>query len=204
MRAPLRVAGGRDHARLVQEHVREALLRHRLPVDLDGVGRLHERVQLPRLAVDEHAAGLDQLVRLPARGHARACQVCVEPHFCSRPPPTPTVLRMLSRTSADLAVGSRASAGPDPGVTAYHGMEEVTYAVARAGDKRGARRTVRRSGWTLSSSGAARARRREQRPTSCRRGSSSGCSGLRRARRPRRSPDQRRGLRRPRPPGMGL
>src|SRR4029450_4130162 len=56
------------------------LLRDRLPVHLDPVTRLDERVQLPRLPVDADAAGLDQLVGLAARRDARTCQVRVQPH----------------------------------------------------------------------------------------------------------------------------
>ena len=66
-RSPLRVARCRhDARRLVQEHVAELLLRNAFPVHLDDVERLHERVQLARLTVHANAAGLDQLVRLPA------------------------------------------------------------------------------------------------------------------------------------------
>ena len=60
------VAGG-----LVEQHVGEPLRRDRLAVDLDAVARLDERVQLPRLAVDAHAAGLDQLVGAAPRRDAR-------------------------------------------------------------------------------------------------------------------------------------
>ena len=140
-RPSLRVAGGRDDARrLVQEHVGELLLRDRLAVDLDGVVGLDERVQLPRLAVDEHAAGLDQLVRLPARRHARACQVRVQTHPCSLPPLMRDRSQDVDRL-ADLLVGFGANIQPGQilGVTAYHGMEEVAYAVARAGYKHGAK-----------------------------------------------------------------
>ena len=141
-RPALRVARGRhDPRRLVQEHVGERLLRDRPPVDLDGVGGLHERVQLPGLAVDAHAAGLDQLVGLPARRDAGAREVGVQPHaVCSLPP------RMRDRTEdidrlADLLVGFGTNLQPGQilGVTAYHGMEDVAYAVARAGYKRGAK-----------------------------------------------------------------
>ena len=64
----------------MQEHVAELLLRDRLAVDLDDVARLHERVQLAGLAVDAHAAGLDQLVRLPARGDTGAGEEGIQPH----------------------------------------------------------------------------------------------------------------------------
>ena len=68
-RPPLRVARGRDDAeRLVQQDVASSCFPTALAVDLDDVARRHERVQLARLAVDGHAAGLDQLVRRPARG----------------------------------------------------------------------------------------------------------------------------------------
>ena len=70
-RPTLRVArGGDDARRLVQQDVRELLLRDTRPVHLDHVARLDERVQLPGRAVDGDAAGLDQLVGLPPRGDA--------------------------------------------------------------------------------------------------------------------------------------
>ena len=65
---------------LVEEQVRELLFRDLTAVDLDAVGCLDEHVELPRLAVHEHAAGLDQLVGLAARGDAGACEIRVEAH----------------------------------------------------------------------------------------------------------------------------
>src|SRR5262249_30025322 len=77
----LRVARGRHRSRrLVQEDVREPLRRHRLAVDLDRVAARHERVELSRLAVDAHAAGLDQLVGTASRGDPRAREISVETH----------------------------------------------------------------------------------------------------------------------------
>ncbi len=76
-----RVAGGRhDARRLVEEHVREPLPRDLASVDLDTVGRDDEGVQLPRLAVDADAAGLDQLVGAATRGDAGPGEVSVESH----------------------------------------------------------------------------------------------------------------------------
>jgi hypothetical protein len=46
----------------VQQHVREPLLRERRAVEAHVVIRTDERVQLPWLAVDRHAPGLDELV----------------------------------------------------------------------------------------------------------------------------------------------
>jgi hypothetical protein len=75
-RTAVRIARGRDDAgRLVQEDVGEPLRRDGRAVDLDAVGVLDERVQLPGLAVDGHPTRLDQLVRAPPRGDARAGEV---------------------------------------------------------------------------------------------------------------------------------
>jgi hypothetical protein len=64
-RPALGIAGGRDHAGgLVQEHVGERLELDRPAVDLDAVSGGDEGIELPRLAVDENPAGLDQLVGL--------------------------------------------------------------------------------------------------------------------------------------------
>jgi uncharacterized protein with GYD domain len=80
-RPSLRVAGRRDRPRgLVQEDVGELLRGDRLPVHLDAVAPLDERVQLPRLAVDPDAARLDQLVRLAARGYACPGEICIQAH----------------------------------------------------------------------------------------------------------------------------
>ena len=49
---------------LYKQDVGELLLRERPAVEAHLVGALHEGVQLPDLAVDGDAAGLDQLVRL--------------------------------------------------------------------------------------------------------------------------------------------
>ena len=86
-RASLRVARGRDDAGgLVQQHVREPLLRDGLAVDLDDVGAADERVQLAGLAVHAHAPGLDQLVGLAPGRDAGTGEVRVQPHGCSLPP----------------------------------------------------------------------------------------------------------------------
>ena len=80
-RSALRIVRGRDDAcGLVQQQVRELLLRDLATVDLDAVGRLHEGVELPRLAVDEHAAGFDQVVGLAPRRHSGPCEIRVEAH----------------------------------------------------------------------------------------------------------------------------
>ena len=81
VRPPVRVARGRDHAgRLVQQHVREPLLRERPSVELDAVARGHERVQLAGLAVHGDAAGLDQLVRATPRGDTGTREPGIEAH----------------------------------------------------------------------------------------------------------------------------
>jgi hypothetical protein len=64
--APRVVSGRHDAGRLVQEHVGERLELDRPAVDLDAVSGGDEGVELPGLAVDEHPAGLDQLVGLAA------------------------------------------------------------------------------------------------------------------------------------------
>ena len=55
-----------------------------LPVDLDLVLWLDVGVELAGLAVDEHAAGLDQLVGLAARGDAGPGEISVETHRMRR------------------------------------------------------------------------------------------------------------------------
>ena len=78
---PVRVAGGRDDAPgLVQEDVREPLPRHRPPVDLDAVAGTDDGIELPGLAVDGDAAGLDQLIGTPARSDSRSREEGVESH----------------------------------------------------------------------------------------------------------------------------
>ena len=80
-RAASRIAGGRHHARrLVEQHVREPLLRHGPPVHLDDVVAGDERVELSRLAVHGHATGEDELVRLAPGGDSRTCEIRVQPH----------------------------------------------------------------------------------------------------------------------------
>ena len=49
-------------------------------VDHDAVGLLDERVELAGLAVDEHAAGLDQVVGLAAGGDAGSREIGVQAH----------------------------------------------------------------------------------------------------------------------------
>ena len=83
-RPAARVARRRDDpGRLVQEHVGELLLRERLPVELDPVTRRDERVQLPGLAVDRDAAGLDQLVGTAPGGDAGAGEPGIQAHRAS-------------------------------------------------------------------------------------------------------------------------
>ena len=80
-RAASRVAGGRHHAgRLVEQDVRERLLRHGPPVHLDDVVAGDERVELPWLAVHGHASGEDELVGLAPRCDSRPREVRVQPH----------------------------------------------------------------------------------------------------------------------------
>ena len=142
-RPALRVAGRRDDARgLVQEHVGEPLLRDRPAVHLDDVPRLDERVQLARLAVHAHAAGLDQLVRLAAGGDTRPrAGTRSDPHRRS------VVCRPVRDRSGDLerlaellvGFGANLQPGQILGVTAYLGMEDAARAVARAGYRHGAK-----------------------------------------------------------------
>src|SRR5436190_7740925 len=104
--AALRVAGGGDHAgRLVQEHVGERLEVDGPAVELDAVAALDERVQLSGLAVDGHAARLDQLVGLAAGGDAGTCEVRVEPHprhYSGAVPHYVTLMRWTSQGVAGL------------------------------------------------------------------------------------------------------
>jgi hypothetical protein len=80
-RPSLRIARGGDDSRgLVEKYVGKALRGDRVPVDLDSVGLLDERVQLTRLAVHRYPAGLDQLVCTATRRDARAGEVGVQPH----------------------------------------------------------------------------------------------------------------------------
>jgi hypothetical protein len=60
--------------------MRDRLLRDLTAVDLDAVGSLDECVQLAGLAVDEHAARLDQLVGAAAGGDSGAGEIGVETH----------------------------------------------------------------------------------------------------------------------------
>ena len=92
--APLRVARGRDDAGgLVQEQVRERLRRDLAAVDLDPVAGPDEGVELPRLAVDAHAAVLDQRVGAAAGGDARPGEKGVEAHSAERSSPARARLR---------------------------------------------------------------------------------------------------------------
>ena len=50
------------------------------PSNCDAVGLLDERVELAGLAVDEHAAGLDQVVGLAAGGDAGSREIRVQSH----------------------------------------------------------------------------------------------------------------------------
>jgi hypothetical protein len=80
-RPPLRVAGGGDDARrLVEQDVRELLLREPLAVQSHVVGGADERVELRRAAVDRDTARFDQLVRLASRRDARAREPGVQAH----------------------------------------------------------------------------------------------------------------------------
>ena len=80
-RPPLGITRGRDHpGRLVQEHVGERLGDEELPVEIDDVALLDERVQPGRHAVHTHAAALDQLVGAPPGGDAGAGEVRVQAH----------------------------------------------------------------------------------------------------------------------------
>src|SRR5580765_537305 len=101
----VRVARRGDGAgRLVQEHVRERLELDPAPVELDPVAALDEHVQLPRLAVHGHAAGLDQLIRLAPGGDAGAREVGVQPHLrhYRRVPHYVSLMRWTSKGVAGL------------------------------------------------------------------------------------------------------
>ena len=81
-RPPLRVTRGRDDARrLVQEDVAQPLPRDLLPVHRDAVVRAHHGVELPGLAVDGDATGLDQLVGTAARGDSGPGEKRVQAHL---------------------------------------------------------------------------------------------------------------------------
>src|SRR5262249_48789843 len=100
-----RIARGRDDTgRLVEEDVREALLRDPLPVHLDAVTLADERVQLSALAIDGHAARLDQLVGLSPRGDAGPGKVRVQSHggYCLRVPHYVTLMRWTTQGIAGL------------------------------------------------------------------------------------------------------
>ena len=95
----------------------------------------------PGLAVHAHAAGLDQLVRLAARGDTGTSEEGIQTHEQSS---VPRAVRDHSADVdrlADLLVGFGANLQPGQilGVTAYLGMEDAARAVARAGYKRGAK-----------------------------------------------------------------
>jgi hypothetical protein len=80
-RPPLRIACRRhDARRLVQQDVGKALRRHLAPIELDSIATPDERVQLTQLPVHSDPPGLDQLVRLTARGHTRAGEIGVQAH----------------------------------------------------------------------------------------------------------------------------
>jgi len=77
----LGIADGRDGSGgLVQEDVRVGLRLERAAVELDAVSGLDEGVQLARLAVHGHTAGLDQLVRPAARGDSGPREIGIQPH----------------------------------------------------------------------------------------------------------------------------
>jgi hypothetical protein len=80
-RAALRIARRRDDAgRLVEKHVGKRLWRDRPPVQFDRVALADESAEIAELAVHAHAAGADEFVRLAARRHACAREVCIEAH----------------------------------------------------------------------------------------------------------------------------
>jgi len=64
----------------VEQNVGEPLRCDLAAVDLDAISRQHERIELTRLAVDEHAAGLDQVVGLATRRDAGPGEIGVEAH----------------------------------------------------------------------------------------------------------------------------
>ena len=140
-RSPLRVACGRDRAaRLVEEDVAERLLADETTVDADVVGRLDERVELSRLAVDGDAPGLDELVGAATRGDPGAREVGVQAHAVHSGRVRSRVVRDiadLTRRFADLIVGFGANVQPGQivGITTNPGKEELT----RAGRARGVR-----------------------------------------------------------------
>ena len=99
-----RVARGRDHAgRLVQEHVRESLRRDRRAVQLDAVSLTHERVQLPGLAVDGDATGLDQLVGAAAGRDAGPGEVGIQAHGRHYSAQVPHYISLMRWTSQGMA-----------------------------------------------------------------------------------------------------
>src|SRR2546428_3268880 len=109
-RPPLPVAGGRDDARrLVEQYVGEPPLGDRRTVELNRVAGRDERVQLARLAVDAHAAGLDQLVRAAPRGDPGAREVGVQAHTAMLRAPV-RFLRWSFSASVRATCSSRASA----------------------------------------------------------------------------------------------
>src|SRR5262245_34804268 len=80
-RPPMWISRGRDHpGRLVQEHVRERLGDEELPVEVDDVALLDERVQPSRDTVHTDAAPLDQLVCTPPGSDPGAGEVRVQAH----------------------------------------------------------------------------------------------------------------------------
>jgi uncharacterized protein with GYD domain len=105
-RAALRVAGGRDDScRLVQQDVGERLELDSLPVELDPVASADEGVELPGLAVDRHAIGLDQLVGATTRGDTGASEVGIETHtrhYSGAVPHYVTLMRWTSQGVAGL------------------------------------------------------------------------------------------------------
>jgi len=102
--SPLRVARRRDRpGRLVQQHVGQRLELDRLAVELDQVPALDECVQLPRLAVHRHTAGLDQLVGAAARGDAGSGEVGVQSHFRHYREAVPHYVSLMRWTSKGVA-----------------------------------------------------------------------------------------------------
>jgi uncharacterized protein with GYD domain len=98
------VAGGGDHARgLVEEHVGERLELDSPPVELDPVPGGDEGIELPRLAVDADAAGLDQLVGLAAGGDPGAREVGIEPHSRHYSGAVPHYVSLMRWTSQGVA-----------------------------------------------------------------------------------------------------
>lgn len=81
-RAPLRIVRSRDDpGRLVQEHVVKGLALHALPVYLDDIVEIDDRVELACLTVHGYPPFTNQLVGTPPRRDSCAREKHIQPHF---------------------------------------------------------------------------------------------------------------------------